>query len=170
MNLPIIGSSYEWNHTVFVLLYLAYFTQHNVFKAHQYFCCSVTQSCLTLCDPVDYSMPGFSVLPYLLELAQTYAHWVGDAIQPSHPLSPPSPQALNLSQHQSFFPMSRLFTSGGQSIGAECIKIWFIFNIGSTLLLKTFNEIWILIFVFFIFGSFIWFFLNLCQIYSFQLL
>ena len=49
-------------------------------------CCSVAQSCLTLCDPMDYTMPGFLVLHYLLEFAQTHAHWVGDAIQPSHPL------------------------------------------------------------------------------------
>ena len=53
------------------------------------------------------------------ELAQTHVHWVSDAIQPSHPLSSPSPPALNLSQHQGFFPMSQLFTSGGQSIGVS---------------------------------------------------
>ena len=54
-------------------------------------CCSVAQSCPTLCDPVDCSMPGFPALHHLLELAQTHVHWVGDAIQPSHPLSSPSP-------------------------------------------------------------------------------
>ena len=53
-------------------------------------CCSVTKSCLTLCDPMDCSTPGFPVLQCLLELAQTHVHWVHDAIQPSHPLSPPS--------------------------------------------------------------------------------
>ena len=61
--------------------------------------CSVAQSCLTLCDPIDGSTPGFPVLHYLLELPQTHVHWVNDAIQPPHPLSP-SPPALNLSQHQ----------------------------------------------------------------------
>ena len=66
------------------------------------FCCSVAQSCLTLCDLMDCSMPDFPVLPYLLELAQTHVHWVGDAIQPSHPLLSPSP-AFNLSQHQGLF-------------------------------------------------------------------
>jgi len=66
-------------------------------------CCSVTKSCLALCDPMDCSMPGFGVLHYLLELAQTHVHWVGDAIQPSHPLSSPSPPAFNLSQHQGLF-------------------------------------------------------------------
>ena len=67
-------------------------------------CCSVAQSCLTLCDPVDCSTPGSSVLHYLLELAQTHVHWVGDAIQSSHPLSSPSPLALHLIEmHQSLF-------------------------------------------------------------------
>ena len=65
------------------------------------FCgCWVVQSCLTLCDPMDCSTPGFPVLHHLSEFAQTYVHWVDDAIQPSHPLSSPSPPALNLSQHQ----------------------------------------------------------------------
>ena len=66
-------------------------------------CCSITQSCLTLCDLMDCSMPGFLVLHYLPEFAQTHVHWVADAIQPSHPLSCPSPPALNLSQHQGLF-------------------------------------------------------------------
>ena len=66
-------------------------------------CCSVAQSCPTLCSPMDRSTPGFPVHHHLLELAQTHVHWVGDAIQPSHPLSPPSPPALNLSQHQGLF-------------------------------------------------------------------
>ena len=56
-----------------------------------------------LCNPMDCSMPGFPVLHHLLLLAQTCVHWVGDAIQPSHPLSPPSPPAFNLSQHQDQF-------------------------------------------------------------------
>ena len=59
---------------------------------------SATQSCPTLCDPMDCSMPGFPVHHQLLELAQTHVHRIGDAIQPSHPLL--SPPALNLSQHQ----------------------------------------------------------------------
>ena len=65
--------------------------------------CSVAKSFLILCDPIDCSMPGFPVLHSLLELAQTHVHWVGNAIQPSHPLLPPSPLALNLSQHQGLF-------------------------------------------------------------------
>ena len=66
-------------------------------------CCSVAQSCPALCNPMDCSTPGFPVFHYLLEFAQTHVHWVGDAIQPSHPLSSPSPHAFNLSQHQGLF-------------------------------------------------------------------
>ena len=65
---------------------------------------TVTQSCPTLCNPMDCSTPGFPVHHQLPELAQTDVHWVSDAIQPSHPLSSPSPPAFNLSQHQSLFP------------------------------------------------------------------
>ena len=64
---------------------------------------SVTQSCLTLSDSMDYSTPGFPVHHQLLELAQTHVHWVSDAIQSSHPLLSPSPPAFNLSQHQGLF-------------------------------------------------------------------
>ena len=64
---------------------------------------SVTQSCPTLCDPVNHSMPGFPVHHQLPEFTQTHVHRVGDAIQPSHPLLSPSPPAFNLSQHQSLF-------------------------------------------------------------------
>ena len=77
--------------------------------------CSVTQSCPTLCDPMDCSMPGFPVHHQLLDLAQTYVHWVGDVIQPSHPLSAPSPPAFNLAQHQGLFSW-KFFASGGFSI------------------------------------------------------
>ena len=63
---------------------------------------SVAQSCPTLCDPMDRSTPVLPVHHQLTEFTQTHVHWVGDAIQPSHPLSSPSP-ALNLSQHQSLF-------------------------------------------------------------------
>ena len=64
---------------------------------------SVTQSCPTLCDPFDCSTPGLPVHHQLPELAQAHDHGVGDAIQPSHPLSSPSPPALNLSQRQGLF-------------------------------------------------------------------
>ena len=64
---------------------------------------SVTQSCLTLGDPMNCNMPGLPVHHQVLESTQTHVHWVNDAIQPSHPLSSPSSPALNLSQHQGFF-------------------------------------------------------------------
>ena len=66
---------------------------------------SVTQSCLTLFDPMDHSMPGLPVHHQLPELVQTHVHQVSDAIQPAHPLSSPSssPPAFNLSQHQGLF-------------------------------------------------------------------
>ena len=62
-------------------------------------CCSLALSewtCPTLCDPMDCSTPGFPVLHYLLEFAQTHVHWIDDAIQSTHPLSPTSTPALNL--------------------------------------------------------------------------
>ena len=64
---------------------------------------SVAQLCLTLCDPMNYSTPGLPVHHQLPEFTQTHIHRVGDAIQPSHPLSSPSPPAPNPSQHQSLF-------------------------------------------------------------------
>ena len=78
---------------------------------------SVSQSCLTLCDLMDCSMPGLLVHHQLPEFTQTHVHRLGDTIQPLHTLSSTSPPVLNLSQHQGFFPMSQLFASGGQTIG-----------------------------------------------------
>ena len=80
---------------------------------------SFAQLCPTLFDPRDCSTPGLPVHHQLPEFTQTHVLWLGDAIQPSHPLSSPSPPAFNLSQHQGFFPMSQFFTSGGQSIGVS---------------------------------------------------
>ena len=65
--------------------------------------CSVAQSCPTLCDPMDCSMPGLPVHHQLPEFTQTHVHWVGDAIQPSHLLSSSSFPTFNLSQHQGLF-------------------------------------------------------------------
>ena len=67
------------------------------------YCYSVTQLCPTLCDPMDCSMPPFLILYHHTELAQTHVSWVGDPIQPSHPLLSPSLPAFNLSQQQGFF-------------------------------------------------------------------
>ena len=83
---------------------------------------SVAQWCLTLCDPMNHSMPGLPVHYQLPESTQTHVYWVSDAIQSSHPLSSPSP-AVNLSQHQGLF----------QWVSSTCIrwpKYWsFSFNI-----------------------------------------
>ena len=81
---------------------------------------SVAQSCLTLCDPMDCRTPGLPVHHQLPEFTQIHVHWVGDAIQPSHPLSSPFSFAFKLSQHRSF-PMNQFITSGGQSIGASVL-------------------------------------------------
>ena len=67
------------------------------------FCCSVTKSSPNLCDPMDWSTPGFPVHHQLPEFAQTHIHQVSDVIQPSHPLSLPSLPAFCLSQHQGLF-------------------------------------------------------------------
>ena len=82
---------------------------------------SVAQSCLTLCNPMDCSIPGHPVYHQFLEFTQTHVHWVSDAIQPSYPLSSLSSPAFKLSQHQGFFQMSPFFTSGGQSIGVSAL-------------------------------------------------
>ena len=64
---------------------------------------SVTQLCPTLCDPMNRSTPGLPVHHQLPEFTQIHIHWIGDAIQPSYPLSSPPPPAFNLSQHQGLF-------------------------------------------------------------------
>ena len=79
-------------------------------------CWTELLNCPTLHNPMDCSMPGLPVHRQFLDFSQTHILWVGDAIQPSHPLSSPSCLTFNLSQHQCLFQMSQLFTSGGQSI------------------------------------------------------
>ena len=74
-------------------------------------CCSVPQSCLTLCHPIDYSTPGFPVLHHLPEFVQTHVHWGHDPIQPSQPLSSPSSPAL-------IFPSIKVFSTEA----AFCIR------------------------------------------------
>ena len=98
-------SHQEWHLTNDLLLFLV---------------CSL-RLCPTLCDLVDCSMPGFPVLHYLLEFAQIHVHWVGDAIQPSHPVALFS--CLQSFPESETFPMSWLFPSGGQSIGASAFSI-----------------------------------------------
>ena len=100
---------------------------------------SVAQLCPTLCDPKDCSTPGLPVYHQLPELTQTHVHWVGDAIQASHPLSTPSPPVFPASFPASgSFQMSQFFASGGQSIRVSAsasilpmnIQDWF--PLGST--------------------------------------
>ena len=106
------------------------------------FSCSVVSDSLL---PMDCSMPGFPVHHQLLELAQTHVHRVSEAIWPSHPLSSPSPPAFNLSQHQGSFLVSRLFISGGQSIGASAsasvlpmnIQSWFLLGLTGLISLQS---------------------------------
>ena len=106
---------------------------------------SVTQSCPTLCYPIDCSMPGFPVHRQLSEFAQTHIHRVGDTIQPFHPLSYPSLPAFSLSQHQGFFPMSQFFASGGQNTEASApasvlpmnIQDWFPLGVTSWISLQS---------------------------------
>ena len=80
---------------------------------------SVAQSCPTVCDLMNRSAPGLPVHDQLPESTQTHVHWVSDAIQPSHPLSSPSPSALKSFPASGSFQMSQLFASGGQSTGVS---------------------------------------------------
>ena len=91
------------------LLIFCYTIGYTAFSAQ---CSSVAQLCPTRCNPMDCSMPGFSVYHHLLEPAQTHVHRISDAIQPFHPLLSPSPPAFNLSHYQGFLPLSRFFASG----------------------------------------------------------
>ena len=86
-----------------VLYYNTFLNEYILHIASSVKFSSVAQSCLILCDPMNRSTPGLPVHHQLPESTQTHVHEVGDAIQPSHPLSSPSPPALNLSQHQGLF-------------------------------------------------------------------
>ena len=109
------------------------------------FCCSEAKSCLTLCDPMDCSMPGFPVHHQLPKLAQTHVHWVSDAIQPSHPLSSPSPPTFNLSQHQDLFQwvsqLHQVAKSTGDSPSASVLPMniqdWFPLGLTDWISLKS---------------------------------
>ena len=94
--------------------------------------CPVAKSCLTFCDTMDHSTSSFPVLHYLLELIQTHVHWVGDAIQPSHPLSSPFPPDFNLSQNHGIFKwvtsshqVAKILVSASTSILPMNTQDWF---------------------------------------------
>ena len=88
----------EYKNVILILIFKYYFKIRSGQSVS-----SVAKSCLTLCDPMNCSTPGLPVHHQLPEFTQTHVHWVGDAIQPSHPLSSPSPLAPNPSQHQGLF-------------------------------------------------------------------
>ena len=92
-----------------------------------------SQLCVTLCYPMDCSLLGFPVLHCLLEFAQTHVHWVDDAIQPPHHLSPTSPPALNLSQHQVTFPIFSISSSNIYSWLISFRIDWFDLAVQGTL-------------------------------------
>ena len=106
---------------------------------------SVAQSCLTLCNPMDCSMPGFPVHHQLPELAQIHVHWISDAIQPSHLLLSPSPPAFNLSQHQGLFHWVSSLHQVAKNIGASAsasvlpmnIQSWFLLRLTSLISLQS---------------------------------
>ena len=109
---------------------------------YEMICCSVAKSCPTR-DTTDCSTPDFPVLHYLPEFAQTHVHWVSDAIQPSHPLLPSSPPALNLSSMR-VFPNELVLAPGVQSIGASVsiipMNIWGWFPLGLTGLISLHSQ------------------------------
>ena len=87
--------------TLYLCLFLGLYMPHTVHDSVQL--SSVTQSCPTVCDPMNHSTPSLPVHHHFLEFPQTHVHRVGDAIQPSHPMSSPSPPAPHSSQDQSLF-------------------------------------------------------------------
>ena len=95
-----------------------------IHKCSYYCCFSVTQSFPTLCDAMDFSMPDFPVLHYLLEFAQTHVYSVHDAIQSSHPLLPHSPSALCLSQPQGLFQWFGSLHQGAKVLHLKLLWGW----------------------------------------------
>ena len=100
---PHIHSVFHWNSVTGSQVFWTPGSKESLWKTIIFPISSVTQSCPILWDPINHSTPGLPVHHQLPESTQTHVHWVGDDIQPSHPLSFPSPPALNLSQHQGLF-------------------------------------------------------------------
>ena len=94
-------SNWTYTHSTHIFNIFSYLIKFQ--KVHCCCCFSVAKSCPTLRDPMDCSTPGFPVLHYFQEFAQTHVYQADDTIQPSHPLPSPSPPAFNLSQHQGLF-------------------------------------------------------------------
>ena len=112
---------------------------------YQCLCCSVSKSCLTLCNPMNCSTPGFPVLHYLPEFAQTHVHWVSDAIQPSQSSVTSFSFCLQFFLASESFPMIQLFASGGQSTGASAsalvlpvnMQCWYTLGLTSLISLQS---------------------------------
>ena len=107
-------------------------------------CCSVAQSCPTVCNPVDCSMPGFPILLCLSELAQTHVHWLSQWCHPAIPSSVIPFSCLQSFPASGSFLMSRLFASGGQSIGVSAsgrpVNIWGWFPLGFIALISLLSK------------------------------
>ena len=159
-SIPRINSTWLWYIILFIHCWVCFantFLRIFIFIFLRDICCYlVIKSYPDLSESMDCSASGLLVLYYFLQFAQTHVPWVGDAIQPCHPLLPSSPPALSLSQHQ-----SRFFASGGQSIGASAlasilpmnIQDWFplgltgFISLQSKGLLRVFlREIWSVVF------------------------
>ena len=118
-----------WNDMIFENMSIWYF--QNLINSLYKVISSVAQSCLTRCNPMDCSTPGFPVHHQLSEFARTHVHWVSDAIESPHPLPSPFSSCLQSFPASGSFPISQFFTSGGQSIGASAsvlpmnIQDWF---------------------------------------------
>ena len=126
MTIAILRSWNEWKIRIYMNSIIGFQVTFLFFRNWHYVCIhiyvfsSVTQPCPTLCDPMNRSTPGLPVHYQLLEFTQTHVHRVGDAIQPSHPLSSPSP-APSTSQHQSLFQWVNSSHKGGQSTGVSAL-------------------------------------------------
>ena len=92
-------------------------------------CCLFTKSCLTLCHLMDSRMASFPVLHCFPEFAQSYVHWINDAIQPSHPLSSPSPPAFNFSQYQGLFQWLSSLSQVAKSLELQHQSFQWIFRV-----------------------------------------
>ena len=108
----------ESKETMWHFLILNFINTKPLVHLYEWFNSVQSFSRVRLCNPMNRNMLGLPVQHQLPKFTQTHVHWVGDAIQPSHPLSSPSPTDLNHSQHQGLF-KSQLFASGGQSTGVS---------------------------------------------------
>ena len=102
-DLPFFSFSRDWTHIFCISRQIVYHWATREALLWDCCCWSVIQLCLTLCDPMDCSTPGLPVSHHLPKFVQVHVHWIGDAIQPSHPLTLSSPSALSLSQHHGLF-------------------------------------------------------------------